>query len=187
MIKLTEETVKKYWAYMTKKFKIRVKKKTGSWLMALIQPFTGISKKDWPRFSTMLGRTLYTDIVPGEQESSLLSQIILITHECQHRAQQYRRAFSFSLQYLFSPRFRMRIECGAYESEMEIYFKILGEAPPYSTFMDKLKFYLLRQKDLEKAAIILSNSRASVVQGFVTTSAGRHGLYWFALKGQVND
>jgi hypothetical protein len=182
LIEITPEIVRDYWEHMCKLFGIRVKKKTGSLLMPIARLFAGIAPDVWAKFSTIIGHILYTDVEPGREggDVSLLGQICLITHECQHVVQCDRDCL-YSLQYLLSSKSRAEYETDAYTCNLEMYRYFTGGFIPVSAIVEKLKLYKLTRADLATAEKTLNTRTEMIRYGGNITAASLTAAVYFSM------
>jgi len=186
-IELNPEIVCGLWDYMCRTHVLKVKSKSNSCLCKIIRPFTGLSKKVWKKVSTLLGRTLYTDIKPGieTEDTSLLGHCALITHECQHRIQNDLDP-AYPLKYAFSKRKRMEYEVDAYTCNMELYRELTNDLIPIDAILDKLRLYKLSESLLEAARVILKRRSEMVWKYGAITKAGKEAL-WYLYQYQITS
>lgn len=178
--KLTPEVVKSYWKHMTQFYDVEVKKKSGSKWMSFIRPFTGMSKELWARYSTTIGHTIYTDVIPGvaTSEKSLLGQVCLITHECQHVVQSD-NLWIHGVSYLLSSASRTKWEADAYTCNVEMCYRLTHKMITVESILEKLKNYTLSPGDLEAARKTLEARIATIKAGGLITTAAKTGTTFF--------
>jgi hypothetical protein len=153
---ITPEVTADFWSFMECAFGVKTVKKSSSKLMAIARIFAGFNKADWQRASTIIGHTLFTDMEPGNPSNdvSLLGQMCLITHECQHVV-QYENDRWYSLKYLLSKTYRAQIEAEAYTCNMEIHFLLTGKLIPVNAILNRLSKYKIGREGERVASLIL--------------------------------
>lgn len=174
---LTSEITSGLWQFMCQAYGLKVRKKSTSLLCKIIRPFTGIPEDKWKNFSTTIGHSIYTDIVPGieDERTSLLGQCCLIPHECQHRVQND-KDWLFPLKYPLFEDCRARSEVDAYTCNMEIYRELCDAMIPVSAIVDKLRYYRLSESNLRDAERILKIRSEMIWRDGAITEAGKKAL-----------
>ena len=163
---ITPELVIDTWGYMFHEYGITPTSKSSSPFMTLIRPFTGIDRKHWARFSTLIGHTLYTDIELGVEtpKLSLLGQLLIIPHECQHKIQDDNEVF-YPVKYLCSKWYRVKTEIDGYTCNQELFYLLTGRIIPIERFVERLTNYQLDDKHLKFAESRLLVRTARIESG----------------------
>jgi hypothetical protein len=185
MHKLTKDDVGAFWADMTAHYGVRVVTKSSSWLMHVLALILSIlrivdKKKFLTRFATVLGKTVYIPAELGTPADgwSLLSQVVICIHECQHIVQRQRLGnIRYTCRYLFSSLGRAELEAEAYKCKHQFYHLMLNRDISPEGVLKSLRSYGLSDADLTGTAYYLTDMTTPINES--TTYA----LMWFWDKG----
>ncbi len=132
-------------------------------------------------FATTIGRTIYLPFEPGVPSAGwpLWTQMVVLTHECQHIAQLDRLgAWAFFLRYVTKKAERAVLEADAYRCQLELYFWRTGQVLAPKLLAARLQAYAVTATDIRVAEKVLVSSAETIKRGGVMTEAGRVAIAW---------
>lgn len=170
-----------FWDYMLHCYGAKNVPKSESWLMrtlaVVLSLLNIVSKTSFlQRYASTIGRKIYTPFEVGVPIKgwSLLSQVVVCIHECQHIVQQERLGrWHYTYQYLFSSTKRAELEAEAYSSKLAFYKWAFGTLPLYNYLSDALAHYNLSSIEIERAISHLP------VDGSFVNEATKRAIEWF--------
>lgn len=138
------------------------------------------------RYTTVVGRTIYTPWVVGASDDPELSwrQAVVCVHEHQHIV-QYRREgdVSFGARYLISSRQRALFEAEAYQCNIEMHWWRHGALPDLDGLAGLLKDYGCGAGDIAAAREVYEGAAARISRGEVITEASQWAMAWLESRG----
>jgi hypothetical protein len=179
----TPDEVRAFWAFLTAHYGTTVVNKADAVEMALVGAFldqVGILDKTrfLARYTTTIGRRIYTPFVPGEGPD-LWHQMVIAVHEHQHVAQLDRDGWlAFTRGYLLRTATRARYETEAYRTHLELAFWRTGDLPSSGDLAAKLRNYGCTAEDVRVAEKVLRLSEPAIRHGAVLAAATRVALSW---------
>ena len=196
MIEYTPALASAFTSYMSQRFKCTVIRKNAAFEMQALGAAFDIAKRfgaqvpsgdDFlKRYATTIGGLVYMpDGWTPEQ------QIDVLTHECQHVHQFYVHGLGLPggpgmwWLYLTEPEARVRYECEAIRSQMELRYHLTGNVGAHT--LDQLVMpleggYALGQQHLALARDLLDIAATSVLSGVVSTEAGKAAIEWMKTR-----
>ena len=179
----TPDEVRAFWAFLTAHYGTTVLDKSNAVEMALVGSFLdqiGVMDKArfLARYTTTLGRRIYTPFVPGEGPD-LWHQMVIAVHEHQHVAQLDRDGWlAFTTGYLLRTATRARYETEAYRTHLELAFWRTGTVPSARDLAAKLRNYGCTENDVLVAEKVLRLSEPAIRHGAALAATTRVALSW---------
>lgn len=179
---LTKDKSKRFCYYMLGSYGLKLKPKTGSVLMEIVRVILQFSKEVWVRFTTKVGNTIYSDIVPGTGETfyELVREIGLFTHECCHACLSWWK-------YAFNKDYRATEEVEGYAASMWVYYYFTGYCIPISEIIKRLELYKLDKPQLEVAEHALLKVEMVIKNGGLPNKICAVAMQWFDKNGLKSD
>jgi hypothetical protein len=186
----TPEIVHDFFAFMAAKYGARIVDKGSAFemkLAATVLRQMGVLDADGflDKFATTIGHRVYLPFTPGEAQAgwSLWSQIMVLTHECQHIVQyDSLGALRFGWQYLGSTAARTRLEAEAYRCQLELHFWRTGRLLSPHDLAGGLRNYAVTDADVQVAETFLGLSAESVKRGAVINPTSRAAIDWLSVN-----
>lgn len=182
----TPEHVRAFADHMAHRFRASIVDKRSAGAMVVVAAFVdrmGVvdQARFQERFATTVGRTIFLPFEPGVPTPAwpLWTQMVVLTHECQHIVQYDRLGpWTFGLRYLTQSGQRAVLEAEAYRCQLELYHWKTGGILAAKLLAASLKSYAVTDADLRVAEAMLASSAISVKRGATLTEAGRVALDW---------
>lgn len=129
------------------------------------------------KYSSTIGKKIYTPWKIGSDEKPLWYQIVIIVHEHVHVYQDDTDDF-FQIKYLASDAHRAVFEAEAYRTELELCWWRYGALPSIRKVAEKVKPYSVSDDDVDVVEQYLKSSSVSICKGALLGPVIRHALVW---------
>lgn len=187
-MKVTSTQVKRFWKYMSRKYKFEVVNKKDAFEMQLVawalEQMGILDEKTFMEHYSVtipLGklRRVYVPFEIGKgTQGQLKGQVLNCCHETQHVVQA-NEDYLFAIRYLGSDTRRALYEMEALRTDMEMAFFIAGHVLSPVVLSNKLKAYSIGKKDRRTVHTHLKACKKIVERGGVYSSVSKNAIRWW--------
>lgn len=180
---ITPEIVVGAWAHLEDHFDSRRARKSDAEMRMVAAMLDKMGIVDasafLSRFTTTIGRTIYTPFEVGDPEThSLRSQLLICAHEHHHVWQFAQDPARFAWRYVSDSARRAAYEADAFRCNQEVNFWLRGTVPEPEATAEGLRHYACSDTDVKVATVALRSSAVTARAGGVVNEASQVMIDW---------